>query len=190
MNIFINLISKPWIIIIFNKEREVIDEISWDSSLKEFDTLLEKLTEIVEKNNLKFEDIKEIHTVNWPGWFTWTRTTALVINTIKYLYKEIKLFSYNFFEIAELWENNYPMLIKANKREYLVKSSKNSIPEIKRLEEISEDKYFWMWDLVDFGNKNTQINSLLDYKKIIKNLDKKGIEKIEPYYIKEPNITC
>lgn len=191
MNLLINLIPKDWTIIIFDEKRKIIDQIIWNAKWQESDTLFGKLEEIVAKNKLKFENISKIIVINWPWWFTWTRTTSLIINTIRYLHKNIKLYPCDFFKFGELMWKKYPMLIKANKREYLVKDKVESKPEIKIIDEIAKWNYFWIWDNIDFENKNIWIKLELDYSKFLQNfVFGQDTDIIRPIYIKEPNITC
>lgn len=186
--LFIDTISDIWKLMIFNENKKIISfkniEIKWS----EYSSLLNEIINYLDECGLNLDNISWIITINWPGWFTWTRILALILNTINYV-KKIPLESINFWEYVILCWWEYPILIKANRWEYLLKENKNTEPKLIKNEEIKEWEYFWIWDL-DFDKTKIKIKSQLDISKFIENYNPSyNNKKIEPYYIKKPNIT-
>ena len=188
MYIFIDTISPNSTIILFCNNQIIAKEdfvIKW----KEYDNFLSIFLEFLNNNNLSIEDIKWIVTVVWPGWFTWTRIVTLTINSILFA-KKIPLKAINYFELLELSNLSYPILIKANKVEYLFKNSKTEKPFLINKEEIIPWNYSWIGDIIDFENQDIYIQWIKDYNYFINsNKFEFKQEKIEPYYIKKPSIT-
>ena len=188
MYIFIDTISNDWVIILF-ENNEIIDSLSLDIKWKESNEFLSKLSELVNRNNLDFKDISWIIVINWPGSFTGTRVISLVVNTINFVHKT-PLESINYFEFLEYMQNSYPMAIKANKWEYLIKKSKDDNPQIIAISELPIWNYFWIWDNIDFEKNESGIQLKKDYEKFIQKFEFNWKnQRIEPFYIKKPNIT-
>ncbi len=189
MYLFINAISKNSKFILFDKKNKIVDKVSVKIHGKESENLFKYIEKLLKKNELDFSKIDWITVINWPWGFTGTRTLSLVINTIFYLYKT-KIDVFDYFKFLELSGAIYPIAIKANKREYLIKEDCKKMPYLSNIDNIKPWNYFWIWDNIDFENKDISIKSWEDYKTFFKNytFDWK-LQKIEPYYIKQPNIT-
>ena len=140
-------------------------------------------------NNFGLDDIKWIVVINWPWWFTWTRIVALTINTINFT-KNIPLLALDYFSLLEKNWLSYPMLVKANRWEYLLKENSFSEPRLVNIPEIANWDYSWIWDIIDFENRDISIKWIQDYNNFIKNNDFIFTDnRIEPYYIKKPSIS-
>lgn len=188
MYIFIDAISSDWVLILFEKNK-IIDSLSLDIKWKESNEFLSKLEEIVNRNNINFKDLSGIVVINWPGSFTGTRVISLIVNTINFVHHTL-LENINYFEFLEYMGNWYPMAIKANKWEYLIKKSKDENPIIIAISELSEWNYFWIWDNIDFEKNESRVQLKKDYKKFIQEFEFNWKnQRIEPFYIKKPNIT-
>ncbi|MCK9272586.1 hypothetical protein M0P65_03495 [Candidatus Gracilibacteria bacterium] len=188
MHIFIDTISPDGILILF-ENNDIIDSLDLDIKGKESNEFLLKLEELVNRNNINFKDISGIVIINGPGSFTGTRVISLIVNTINFVH-HTPLSSINYFELLEYMENGYPMAIKANKGEYLIKKSKASNPEIIAIPELPKGDYFGIGDNIDFEKNESRIQLKKDYKKFIKEFEFNGKNhRIEPFYIKKPNIT-
>lgn len=188
MNLFIDAISSTWSLVLFN-DKIIIDMMKIEMKWKEYDNLLEKIEELLIMNSLAFTDISWIVVINWPGSFTWTRVITLIANTLSFVFN-IKIESIDYFRFLETAWWLFPMMIKANRNEYLVKLDSNASPEIKNISEINDLEYFWIWDKSDFENRNIYIKSINDYSTFFKSYRFNwNNERIEPLYIKKPNIT-
>ena len=188
MNIFIDTISPLWKIILY-ADGKIIKEKDLKILWSEYSLFLDEFMAFLDENEASLKDLDRLVVVNWPGWFTGTRIMALIANTIKFVH-DIPLGSIDYFRLLELSGLGYPMIIKANRTEYLLKSKPLSDPVIMPKTEIASWEYSWIWDELDFENQKVSIKWIRDYEKLIEKLESDwNLEKIEPYYIKKPNIT-
>lgn len=189
MNIFIDTISSKAKIIIFNEKREIIDEIEWFVKWNESSTLIPKIDELLKKNNIKYNDLENLVVINWPGSFTWIRTTVLAINSINFIInKNITAISY--FDMFD----NYPILKSSSKKDYFVKMNKDSNIEIiengillNNIKELKINTIYWELDSELF--KEVKIVEKIDYLSIIKRINLSKEKQIQALYIKKPNIS-
>lgn len=188
MKVFIDTVSPVWVIILF-EDKKILAQKKLDILWKEFSLFLDQFLNFLKDNNLNLKDILWIVAVNWPGWFTWTRIISLIINTFNFVYW-IKIQSIDYFELIERLGMDYPIIIKANRWEYLIKTSKTVIPTIIGNNDLIDWIYSWIWDQNDFENKNISLNIVNEYNNLIENFEFAGANiKMEPFYIKKPNIT-
>lgn len=194
MNIFIDAISNPATIILFDNKKQIIDTIVWSAVTNESKTLIPNIHTILKKNLLEYKDLENISLVNWPGSFTWVRIAVLVANSINYIIKK-NMTSLSFFDLYELaFEKPYPIVKSSSKRDLFVKKTNNNKIDIiknedflKYLKETDIINIYWeIWNnlIWDF-----ELNKILDYTEIIKNLKLTNLEILEPLYIKKPNIS-
>ncbi|MDD2487530.1 MAG: hypothetical protein PHS92_04115 [Candidatus Gracilibacteria bacterium] len=188
MLLFIDAISTKGALILFD-DNKIINESLLDIKGKEYNNLLEKTDEFLKSNSLNFGEITGIAVINGPGGFTGTRVITLMINTLIFVYG-IPVDAIDYFRFLELSEIPYPIIIKANRSEYLIKTSSKVLPVIKVIDEMDEGEYFGIGDKTDFENKNIYIKSNGGYSNFIRNYVFEGKnDRIEPIYIKKPNIT-
>lgn len=188
MYLFIDTISDKSTLILFNDKKLITKKeliIKW----REYDNFLNELLNFLEENNLIIDNIDWIVFVNWPWWFTWTRIVTLTLNSILFA-KKIKLCSIDYFELMRLSSLDFPMLIKANRWEYLIKIQKDDNPYLTEIANIPDWDYSWIWDIIDFANKNISIKWEIDYEKVISSQSFVFLNnRAEPYYIKKPSIS-
>ena len=185
MNLFINTISKTSSIILFNEKREILDQIDFEIKWNESSLLIPNIDSFLKKNSLTYFDIKNIVLVNWPGSFTWVRTVVLVINSINYITNN-NLTPISFFELFP----NYPIIKSSSKRDCFFKKNKDSQIEIIPNDDISKyltdnniKTIYWESDI-----ENVEIIEKIDYLSIINQIKFKELKKIDPLYLKKPNI--
>lgn len=185
MNLFVNTISNPAVLIIFDENRNIKNELRFEIKWNESSLLIPKIDEFLKENNLNYFDIKNIVLVNGPGSFTWVRTSVLAINTINFITKN-NLTPINFFSLYK----NFPIVKNSSKRDSFVKLEKDSKIEIIENEKLSEilnknniKIIYWETNI-----ENVQIIEKIDYLSIIKEIELKEFKKIEPLYLKKPNI--
>lgn len=185
MNLFLDTISPINALILFDDDKNFLKKYFFDVRQNESTLLIEKFDEFLKENNLKYFDLDNTVVVNWPGSFTWVRTTVLHINTINFLIKK-NITSLTYFDLFQ----NFPIIKSSSKRDSFLKFSKNSDPEIISNEDLAI-KLSWVskiyWD-IDFL-EDKEIVKEVDYDEIIKNLEFQKNKKIEPYYLKKPSIS-
>jgi tRNA A37 threonylcarbamoyladenosine modification protein TsaB len=191
MNLFINAVSSDWMLILFNNSRQIIDKIELHILWNESSKLTKFVDEFLWKNKLNYNELKNIVAVNWPWSFTWVRIISLIVNTIAFTNYDIKLTDINFFSLFE----KYPIIKSSSKRDLFVKKTKSNKIEIIKNEKFLDfikniDIKEIYWDLSNsFIKWEIEINSKIDYKKIISNIKFDNKKIIEPLYIKKPNIS-
>lgn len=189
MFLFLNAVSKDWIIILFDKNRKIIDSEKLTILLEESSKLTPIFDKFLKKNNISYLEIENIVVVNWPGSFTWVRTISLVVNTLSYIFENIKLTPISYFDLFE----NYPIIKISSKRDLFVKKSKNNIIEIVKNEEFLQyikdnnitEIYWEELSFISLINLNDRIN----YENIIKEIKLSNEKQIEAYYVKKPSIS-
>jgi len=184
MNLFIDTISSPAKIIIFDDNRNIISDFSWEASMRESSTLVPSISSLLDNNSISFSDINNIVVVNWPWSFTWVRTTTLVANTISYLDNKINLTEISFFDLYD----NYPIIKKSSRRDCFCKFSiDDEIKVIKNTDLSLMNLGNYYWDFVDFIDaKNI---SKVDYWQVLSKINLDNLKLVKPFYFKKPNIT-
>gem|GEM_PF-993509 len=59
-SLFIDTLSSPAFICLFDIDKSIKDSISWVARHAEFDTLTESIDTVINRNNLEYNQIKEI----------------------------------------------------------------------------------------------------------------------------------
>lgn len=189
MYLFIDTISLAATYILFDTERHIISQKSLELRGRESEYFLISLQEFLMENSLEYKNIKWVIVVNGPGSFTAMRIITLTINTLSFVH-HIPLYSINYFQMGILSGWTFPILLRANRGEYLIQKNRESSPSLIAISNILPGNYFWMGDVNDFTNAIISIQSDLKYDVCCKNfLLENSVEKIEPLYIKKPNIT-
>lgn len=141
------------------------------------------------ENKTEFQGLEGVVVVNGPGSFTAMRIITLTINTLSFVHRT-PLYSIDYFALGELSGWGYPMLLRANRGEYLLQKNKSAIPELIAIPDIPSGLYSGMGEANDFTNGTISIQSHLAYDVFCKNFEiGNPVRRIEPYYIKKPNIT-
>jgi len=191
MILLIDTINKPSFVILFNENRKKAGEKSWDSIYNEASTLMPNIDELLKQNKLDYSDLENIVVINWPGSFTWVRTTALTANTVSYL-KKTPLTELNYFDLYEMQYNDYPIIKTSSKRDVFI--LKNNTSEIEILSNNALDNYLKennikiiYWELNE-NNLDLEIKNNINYEEIVQKIELEKKEKITPFYVKKPNI--
>lgn len=189
MHLFINTIPETSTYILFDSERMIRDQKTLALKGHESEQFLVSFEEFLSDNDLLFNDLDGIVVVNGPGSFTAMRIVTLTVNTLAFVH-HTPLYSLDFFNLATLGGLGYPILVKANKGEYLVRKSQEDLPSIVLISDVPDGQYAGLGDINDFANGGISIQSEIDYNRVIQNLPLDvPQERIEPFYIKKPNIT-
>lgn len=188
MNIFIDSISTNSYLSIFDKNRKIINDMYTQVKWNESSKLIPDITSFLQENNIEQTDIENIIVVNGPGSFTWVRTTVLIANTMNYVLKK-DMTPLSYFDLFE----QYPIIKSSSRRDHFVQKSKTS--EIEIIENTLLEEYFKnnninlvYWE-TSYDFQNLEVLEKIDYNRIIQELELKKYAKIEPLYIKKPNIS-
>lgn len=184
MNLFLDTISSQNIIILFDNYRNILKKYLFDVKLNESTLLIELFHNFLNENNISYEDLENIIVVNWPGSFTWVRTTTLFVNTINFVTQK-NITPINYFELFE----NYPIIKTSSKRDVFLKLYKDSQIQIIQnddLENLLKDYSTIYWD---YEIKYKSLIKVPDYENIIKNIVLENNKIITPFYLKKPNIS-
>jgi tRNA A37 threonylcarbamoyladenosine modification protein TsaB len=191
MNLFINAVTQNWTLILFDNNKKILSqkniEILWNES--------SRLVEIIDiflkkENNIKYSDLENLIVVNWPWSFTGVRTIVLAINSINFIINK-NITSLSFFDLFE----NYPIIKSSSKRDLFVKYKKSDKIQIVKnddfIEKMSTEGFSpLMWDLSNNHlSEEIEINSEINYKKVLEKITFQKNKLIEPLYIKKPNIS-
>lgn len=79
--------------------------------------------------------------MNGPGSFTAMRIITLTINTLSFVH-HTPLYSMDYFTLGELSGWGYPILLRANRGEYLIQKNKDMTPELIAIPDIPSEIYF------------------------------------------------
>ena len=193
INLFINAVTQNWALILFDENKKIISqkniEILWNESSK----LVEIIDNFLKEENLKYTDLENLVVVNWPWSFTGVRTIVLAINAINFIIKKNipwnkssgGITPLSFFDLFE----NYPIIKSSSRRDLFVKYKKSDNIEIIKNENFISDWEIY-WDLSNnILSESIKVNSKINYKKVIENIDFQEKKLIEPLYIKKPNIS-
>lgn len=105
------------------------------------------ISTIIEKNNLKKENIENIYVINGPGSFTSEKTVVIFSNTFKKVYPKTNLFHLNSLQ-WNITKNNEIVFIDAKSKLFYVAANnfvKPFLIEKNEIEKISNhyNKYFY-----------------------------------------------
>lgn len=189
MNLFIDAISNPWIVILFDDDRKIVDKISWNIKWNESSTLMPKIDDFLCSNNLGYKELTNIVLVNWPWSLTWVRTITLVVNTINYITNNY-LTDISYFDLFD----NYPIVKSSSRRDsFFLLDNKSEIKIIYNDELIKLLEGKWIkkiyWETNSDIFNNFEILEKVDYENIIKSIKFKCLKQLDPLYIKKPNIS-
>lgn len=191
MNLFLNAVSSAGILILFNEDRQVIDSSNIDILWNESSKLSWLVDVFLKKNDITYSQIENIVVVNWPWSFTWVRVISLIVNTISFVNKSLRLTAIDFFSMF----NKYPIIKWSSKRDLFVKISKYDKIKIVKNDDFIEYLKKENINKVFGDNKNNltqwefEINSNINYKPLLETLNFDDKDIINPLYIKKPNIT-
>jgi tRNA A37 threonylcarbamoyladenosine modification protein TsaB len=79
--------------------------------------------------------------VNGPGSFTAMRIITLTINTLSFVHGT-KLYSIDYFTLGKYFGWTYPIVIRANRGEYLIQKDSNILPELVAITDMKSGSYF------------------------------------------------
>ncbi|MDP5038999.1 MAG: hypothetical protein NWP80_00970, partial [Candidatus Gracilibacteria bacterium] len=88
MNLFIDTLSFDNVLILFDKNRNIIKKYDFDVKLNESTRLIGEIDDFLKDNNITYFDLENIVVVAGPGSFTGVRTVVILVNTINFIIKK------------------------------------------------------------------------------------------------------
>ncbi|MCP4523261.1 MAG: hypothetical protein GY828_03510, partial [Candidatus Gracilibacteria bacterium] len=105
MNLFLDSISDPCALILFDDSREIFAEKRLAVRGNESSKLIPEIDLFLSDYSVSYDSIQNIVSVNGPGSFTGVRTSVLITNTINYLIQK-NMTALQYFDLHE----NYPII--------------------------------------------------------------------------------
>lgn len=188
MYLFIDTISDPTYVALFDEKRHIVDTQAWPGKQREFDTLTEEINDLLEKNNISYKWLSGMVVMVGPGSFTGTRVTTLVANAISYGFNT-PLFPLTVWEFFSLQDAPLPWITSVTKKEVLLWTNKGQDAILEQISNLPEGTYTTLAP-IDFQHQKNTIKTAHNYTKVISQLPlNKSQERVKPVYAKDPNIT-
>ncbi|MBP7806841.1 hypothetical protein KA057_04100 [Candidatus Gracilibacteria bacterium] len=189
MYLFLDTISEPTYIALFDDKRVIHDHAGWEGKYHDFDKLTETIDTLIKKNNINYPELQGIITLIGPGGFTGTRINSLVVNTLAYSF-HIPLYPITVGEFFALQNAPLPWLTSITKREVLIWETKNTNTYTQKNKTDIAPGLYSALTLIDFENNNHTIRTAKEYESVIKNITLSNpLSRVQPLYAKSPNIT-
>lgn len=193
MYLLIDTLSQETCIGLFTEQREMVDLVFEDYHHQEFAKLPEAIDALLKKHDISYHSLDGIIVLIGPWWFTGTRVTCLVANSIAFWVRDawssVPLFGLNYFDFLDLQSIPHPQIIQANKREVMIKESQVSTPALQSKENLTEKEYWWTISTATFSDIDATFHTKMDYTVFIRELSLKDpADRVSPIYIKDPNI--
>lgn len=189
MYLLINAVSEPATLLVFNEARKRLALESKEIKGKEFDLLLPWVEEVLSSVWGSIQSLDGIVIVNGPGSFTGMRIVTLTANSIAFA-QNTPLYAIDIFSLGKLWGWEYPMILKANREEYLIKESETIESKLSGKDSIPPGICYGIWEENDFENGKISIKWSIDYESFLRDFHfGEKTMRVDPLYIKKPNIT-
>lgn len=127
--LLINPISDPAVYILSDAKRNIVAHTELVLRGSESERFFDSIGSFLSEYEIGIPDLDGIVVVNGPGGFTSMRIVTLAINTVAFVH-HIPLYSIDFFGLLECAGGSFPMLLKANRGEYLVRMSHDHSMEL------------------------------------------------------------
>jgi len=189
MNLFLDSLTSPASLILFDAEKSIQTQKNVDIALNESSKLIDEINIFFDENQIHISDIENIVITNWPGWFTWVRTVTLIANTLAFR-SNITLTPISYFDLYD----TYPIVKCSSKRDVFIQKSASSEIEIISNESciryLNSNNIIQIYgDFEKYENTDIIISKVPNYIEIIKTIQFQKQKQIEALYIKKPNIS-
>lgn len=185
--LFIDTLSEPTYICLFDEERNIVAEHNWIWKQREFDTLSDEVDMLLTRNTLSYKQLSGMVVMVGPGGFTGTRVTTLMANSLAYSFN-IPLFPLTVGEFFSCQGSPLPWIVAITKREVLLWEHPDTAT-ICQINDLSERAYSVLGQ-IDFTSQNHTMIPAKKYNEVIVSLPLTLSQShIKPIYAKDPNIT-
>ncbi len=188
MYLFFDGVSSQGYIWLFDSQKKYLASDRFHIAWNESTQTIPIIDAFMQEQNISYEDIENIVTLIGPWSFTGIRTISLVVNTLSYIYPNIFLTPYSFFDLYQ----NFPIVKASSKRDLFVKWQKSATIEIVQnadFESRCEESAIYGDINLERFKKNFSIKDTRDYTQIFQNIVLQKQKQISPLYIKKPNIS-
>jgi len=188
MYLFIDTLSDPTYIALFDTKKTIIDAKAWAGKQREFDTLIEEIDTLLSLNTVSYWQLSGIVVIVWPGSFTGTRVTTLIANALNFSF-HIPLFPITVGEFFALQDAQLPWIASVTRKECLLWESRTQPPVIVEISQLKLGHYSVLGP-IDLGNENHTIERAHNYEKVVTLVSlEKPLDQVHPVYAKDPNVT-
>ncbi|MCH2188742.1 tRNA (adenosine(37)-N6)-threonylcarbamoyltransferase complex dimerization subunit type 1 TsaB [Candidatus Gracilibacteria bacterium] len=189
MILFINTISLQSCIALYDSHLDFVGNTFWSAKGNESSTLIPHIESLLQAQGVSYDDLSHVVVVHGPGSFTGVRTSVLVANTLAYTLN-IPVASLGYFDLF----NDYPIVKASSKRDVFFQKSKGESIEIVSNDDLvsylgskSISKIFG--EMLDFLPEGVTVFDKINYETILSDRNLIWLDRIEPLYIKRPNIS-
>ncbi len=188
-SLFIDTLSSPAYICLFDTSRNILDTFSWHWKHAEFDTLIESIDTLLKRQNIGYPEIEAIVCLVGPGGFTGIRVTTLVANTIGYSF-DIPLYSVTVDEFFRFQEAPTPWILPLTKTEVLIwENPHDTTPNITKIDLLSKKDTYSSNQNAALLSSDITYQQANDYQLFLQNLLLKNpVSVLHPVYARDPNI--
>ncbi|EFF41357.1 tRNA (adenosine(37)-N6)-threonylcarbamoyltransferase complex dimerization subunit type 1 TsaB [Mycoplasmopsis alligatoris] len=177
MKVFLDTASEDFILFLINNNNEIVDKICYFGYKKKVNLIVDSYKELLEKNNLIPALIEEYYTNIGPGFFTGIRSSLVFLRTFAMVFNK-PIYVCNSFDILELQkEENYLTLDAQGNAIYYYDKTKKTI-------NVLSDSNLEVMK-VDYIKVE---NDWAKYLKVFKKIEANDLLKIQPLYIKKPQL--
>ncbi|ALD66076.1 tRNA (adenosine(37)-N6)-threonylcarbamoyltransferase complex dimerization subunit type 1 TsaB [Spiroplasma cantharicola] len=185
MNLFLDT-SNNKLIIILEKNNEIIDSFFLDNQIRISDITINELNNLLKNNRLTIKDIDNLYVIKGPGSYTGVRVGITIVKTLKTLNNKFKIYVLSSLAFQASTKKVISILDAKGKNIYLGIYDKGK--------NIIEDQLVPLEYLKDFEQQFLNFRLVEDYKEIdfkecylqtkIFFQEIKEIKDIKPLYIK------
>jgi len=188
-SLFIDTLSSPAFVCLFDNDKNITDSIIWEAKHAEFNTLTESIDTLLSRNAIEYSHLQWIICIVWPGGFTGIRVTTLVANTLGYSYW-IPLYPVTVNDFFRVQTAPLPWILPLTKTEVLLWEKQNQLsPTIVRkndLESLTQYSSNQSSSLLAENISCIQANNYILFLKDFILPPKVSI--LQPLYARDPNV--
>ncbi|VEU77869.1 tRNA (adenosine(37)-N6)-threonylcarbamoyltransferase complex dimerization subunit type 1 TsaB [Mycoplasmopsis columbinasalis] len=183
MKIYADTANEDFALILFDENNNCIKQTIIVNAPKKVHLLVDEFNKLVNETNTKISEILEFYLNLGPGYFTGVRTALTFLRTMATILKK-PMFTISTFEILQHQnpqKKNFYLNASGNKMYQFCNENVFDAQNIKVVahdNEMQTDKVDWLHFCSHFSA----------YQKLFKKYNYQDLIKIEPYYIKKPQI--
>lgn len=186
-SLFIDTLSAPAYICLFDENKEIIDHMSWEGRHTEFDSLIESIDILLWRNTLDYPEIDTITCIIWPGGFTGIRVTTLVVNTLSYSFW-IPLYPVTVKDFFYHQSASFPCILPLTKSEVILWEKYDADLLIIKTALLNVSKTYSTNQIISPENIQWTLQAN-NYKVFLKNFPfSQSVSLLHPLYARDPNI--